>query len=253
MSQRMSKRKNLYRMYNISIRIFKLSYLASLFLSIEVLFAQPETKQKENKSLVVRFIDQHQDDLISWSNKIWNYAEPSFGEFESSKLLIEVLRKEGFTVEENICGLSTVFTATYGAGKPVVGLYGEYDADPNASNKIVPRNDALIPGGYGHGGGHNLLGVGSLGAALAIKNLIDRKKLNCTIRYYGSTAEGSMGVKAYLARDKYFNDLDFSLYWHPSPVTSASTSTWDALIEFDITFIAKRFNVIHEDTNDPNV
>ena len=118
--------------------------------------------------------------------------------------------------------MPTVFSATFGSRRPVIGLFGEYDADPGASNKTVPRKEALIVDGYGHGGHHNLLAIGSLGAALAIKKLIQGCQLNCTIRYYGTTAEGTTGAKTYLARDGHFDDLDFSLYWHPAPSTWAS-------------------------------
>ena len=197
----------------------------------------------------IDFIDKHENQIVTWSNQLWEFAEPPLKETKSVRLLTDIFRTEGFTIQENVGGMPTVFIATYGKAKPVVGLFGEYDADPNASNKIVPRKEELVKGGYGHGGHHNLLATGSLGAALAIKNLIQQGRLNCTIRYYGTTAEGSIGVKAYLARDGYFDDLDFSLYWHPSPATWASTRPWDALIDFDIIFSARQLNVMREAGN----
>jgi aminobenzoyl-glutamate utilization protein B len=166
-------------------------------------------------------------------------------------LQIDFLRREGFAIQENVSGFNTVFIATYGEGKPVIGLYGEYDADPDASNRVVPRKEEVAHEKNGHGGGHNLLGVGSIGTALAIKDLIERKKLKCTIRYYGTTAEGELGSKTYLARDGYFDDLDFSLYWHPAPATVASTGPWDALIDFDIALTAKKVNVIRSKVTAP--
>gem|GEM_PF-3499636 len=217
-----------------------------LFLSSGTLYAQIGKYPPKNKMAVIEYVDQNENELISWSKQIWEYAEPSFSEIKSSQFLINILRNEGFTITENLGGLSTVFMASYGNAKPVIGLYGEYDADPSASNKVVPRKEELTPGGYGHGGNHNLLAVGSLGACLAIKSLIKQGSLNCTIRYYGSAAEGTAGVRACMARDGYFNDLDFSLYWHPSPGTWASTSIWDALIEFELNFAAKKLNVINE-------
>jgi aminobenzoyl-glutamate utilization protein B len=206
------------------------------------LIAQP-ARLTSNKSAAIRYIDQKQKELVTWSNQVWEYAEPSLKETRSAQLLIGILKAEGFTVQENVCSIPTLFIATYGTVKPVIGLFGEYDADPGASNKVVPRKEELVAGGYGHGGNHNLLGIGSLGAALAIRDLIRNNKLKCTIRYYGTTAEGSMGAKTYLARDGYFNDLDLSLYWHPAPATWASTSPWDAQIDLGITLVAKRTNV----------
>ena len=213
------------------------------------LYAQPEIKLSQNKSRAIDFIDRHGKQLVTWSNQLWEFAEPSLKETRSVRLLMDVFRAEGFTVQENVGGMPTVFIATYGRAKPVIGLFGEYDADPNASNKIVPRKEELVKGGYGHGGHHNLLATGSLGAALAIKDLIRRGQLNCTVKYFGTTAEGSIGTKAYLARDGYFDDLNFSLYWHPAPTTWASTRPWDALIDFDIIFSARQRNVMQETEN----
>jgi len=185
------------------------------------------------------------------SDSIWTLSEPSFEEIRSSRLLMEFLMKEGFTIQENVSGFPTVFIASYGKGKPVVGLYGEYDADAGASNAVVPRRQEIVGQQFGHGGGHNLLGVGSVGAALAIKDLIERKKLKCTIRYYGTTAEGKLGSKTYLARDGYFDDLDLSLYWHPAPVTIASTVPWDALIDMEITLAGRKVNIMLDKESSP--
>ena len=213
--------------------------------------AQSEIKLSKNKSRAIDFIDRHEKQLVTWSSALWEFAEPPLKETKSVRLLVDIFSAEGFSIQENVGGMPTVFIATYGTAKPVIGLFGEYDADPNASNKVVPRKDELVKGGYGHGGHHNLLATGSLGAALAIKNLIQQRRLNCTVRYYGTTAEGSIGSKAYLARDGYFDDLNFSLYWHPAPATWASTRPWDALIDFDIIFAARRQHVIRESENGP--
>jgi aminobenzoyl-glutamate utilization protein B len=226
-----------------------ISPIVMIYLS---LFSMPASLAQKKKSLdgmkyaAVKFIDRNEDSLIAWTDSIWRFAEPSTQELQSSKLLINILQREGFTIQQNLSGFGSIFIASYGVAKPIIGLFGEYDADPKASNKVVPKHEELVPGGYGHGGGHNLLAVGSLGAALAIKNLIKLGKLKCTIRYYGTTAEGSLGTKTLLARDGYFNDLDLSLYWHPSPGTWASTAPWDALIDFDITFSGKKVNVIRD-------
>jgi aminobenzoyl-glutamate utilization protein B len=185
----------------------------------------------------IRFIDNQTLQFTAISDSIWKYAEPSYKEILSSGLIIKTLSKENFRIERNIVpGMPTVFVAEYGKSKPVVALFGEYDADRNASNKVVPRHEELVNGGFGHGGHHNLLGVGSLAAAIAIKQLIQQGKLKCTVRYYGSTAEGHDNVRGLLASLKRFDDVDFSLYWHPSPVTWASTGKWDALRELSVAF-----------------
>jgi aminobenzoyl-glutamate utilization protein B len=210
-----------------------------------IVFSQHE-KMSAKKEEAIKYIEQRKSDFIKWNDEIWKFAEPSLQEIKSSSLLIDVFKKAGFTVQKNISGFSTVFIASYGNQGPVIGLFGEYDADAGASNRTVPYNDPIVQGGDGHGGHHNVLGVGSCGAALAIKHLIDQGKLKCTIRYYGTTAEGSVGSKSYLARDGYFNDLDLSLYWHPAPGTWASTSKWDALIESEIVMTSARHDILKD-------
>jgi aminobenzoyl-glutamate utilization protein B len=203
-------------------------------------------KLSRTKADAIKYIDGQQSSLIKWNDEIWKFAEPPLKEVKSSALLIDVFKKAGFTVQENVSGFPTMFIASYGKGKPVIGLFGEYDADVGASNKVVPFKDPLVQDGYGHGGHHNVLGVASCGAALAIKHLIDKGKLNCTIRYFGTTDEGGIGSKVYLARDGHFNDLDLSLYWHPAPGTWASTSKWDAMIESEIIIASTRHNIVRK-------
>jgi aminobenzoyl-glutamate utilization protein B len=214
--------------------------------------AQSSKGKSKNKLQAIQYIEKRTPELTALSDSIWKLAESSFEEINSSRLLIEFLKKEGFNVAENVSGFQTVFVASYGEGKPVIGLFGEYDADPNASNLVVPRRAEREPGKNGHGGGHNLLGVGSVGTALAIKDLVARKMLKCTIRYYGTTAEGKLGSKTYLARDGYFNDLDLSLYWHPAPVTVASTAPWDALIDLKITMAGQKKNITQNNQSRPD-
>jgi aminobenzoyl-glutamate utilization protein B len=208
-----------------------------------IVFSQ-QSRMSVKKADAIKYIEQRKSDLIKWNDEIWKFAEPSLQEIKSSSLLIEVFKGAGFTVQQNVSGFPTVFIASYGNQGPVIGLFGEYDADAGASNKAVPYQDPVVQGGYGHGGHHNVLGIGSCGAALAIKHLIDEGKLNCTIRYYGTTAEGGVGSKSYLARDGYFNDLALSLYWHPAPGTWASTAKWDALIESEIVIASARHDVL---------
>ncbi|MDX2068167.1 MAG: hypothetical protein SFV55_07050 [Haliscomenobacter sp.] len=225
---------------NILPFVFLLLNMPSLLSQIGLSFLKNEA---------IQFIDHNKEHWTRLSDSIWHYAEPSFKEYKSSRLIIETLRKEGFRISGSIEAFPTVFMAEYGEGKPIIGLYGEYDADFNASNKTVPRREELVKEGMGHGGAHNLLGVGSLATALAIKALMDTKKLSCTIRYYGSTAEGTLGTRAWLARGGFFKDLDLSLYWHPAPVTAASTRTWDALIDFNVLITSKKVDVLRKDAN----
>ncbi|MDK2813093.1 MAG: aminobenzoyl-glutamate utilization protein [Clostridiales bacterium] len=155
-------------------------------------------------------------ELLKLHHEIWAYAEPSSAEVQSAKLLCEVLRQKGFTVEENICGRPTAFIATFGAGHPVVGYLGEYDALPGLSQQAgLPRHCPVSEGGYGHGCGHSALGTASLAAALLAQQYLQTSGQPGTVIYYGCAAEEGEGVKPLMARDGYFDATDCVFAWHP--------------------------------------
>jgi aminobenzoyl-glutamate utilization protein B len=106
--------------------------------------------------------------------------------------------------------------AEYGKGKPIIGILLEYDALPGLGNEAVPKKQPRKDGvTAGHGCGHNLIGAGAMGAALAIKNLMEEKKIPGTLRVYGAAAEESEGAKVFMARAGVFDDVDAMLHWHP--------------------------------------
>ena len=149
------------------------------------------------------------------------------------KLIKDVLIANGFDIEEDILGVPSMFIASFGKEGPAVGLLAEYDADRYSEADDVPFPSS---GNRVHSSGHNLLGIGCLGAALAIKKQIEKGALTGTVKYYGTTAEGGLGTRAYLARDGYFDDLDLAIFWHPSPVVSVNPTPWDAIIDFEVEF-----------------
>lgn len=125
-----------------------------------------------DKQKYLQVIDQQAGTFTGVSDKIWEYAELSLMEFQSAKLYCEVLEKEGFTVETPVAGIQTAFKASYGSGKPVIGILAEFDALSGLSQEAgAAERKELVPGGNGHGCGHNMLGAGSLAAAFAVKNI----------------------------------------------------------------------------------
>ena len=168
------------------------------------------------KKAAVESIEKYQPDMVTLSDQIWGFAETALRETKSSKLLADYAEKQGFKVTRGVAGMPTAFIASFGEGRPVIGILGEYDALPGLSQKAQPQKEALEPGAPGHGCGHNLFGVASLGAAMAIKELIAAGKLKGTIRYYGTPAEESVGGKVYMVREGLFKDLDVALAWHPA-------------------------------------
>lgn len=154
--------------------------------------------------------------MTELSDRLWELAETKFEEFESAGLLAERLEQEGFTVAFGTGGLPTAFTASYGSGRPVIAILGEYDALPGMSQIAgAAFREPLKPGGSGHGCGHHLLGTGSLAAAVALKEYMAEAGLPGTIRYYGCPAEEGGSGKTFLVREGAFADVNAALTWHP--------------------------------------
>lgn len=191
------------------------------------------------KEAAIRSVDQHQQELIKVSNEIWAFAETALREHQSAKVLADLAEASGFKVTRGVSQMPTAFIAEFGSGKPVIGILGEFDALPGISQKAEPSKEALQAGAAGHGCGHNLFGAGSLGAAMAIKELISQGKLKGTIRFYGTPAEEAVGGKIYMVRDGHFRDVDVCLDWHPGQNIEANTQSSQAMIDFIVEFRGK--------------
>lgn len=222
-------------MQNIKRRAIVLT--ACFLASIAFSFARAE--EDSVKYEVMRIIDQKSQLLIDVSDKIWEYAEIALLEYDSSELLEKILEKEGFRVEKDVAELPTAFVATCGSGSPVIGILAEYDALPGLSQDSTPVKKALVEEGSGHGCGHNLFGAGSLGAALALKEVMEKFSLPGTLKLYGCPAEEDIGGKLYMARAGLFDDLDACLAWHPSYETSVDVDSGQAVDDLQVEFFGK--------------
>lgn len=166
---------------------------------------------------ISEIIESKKDLLTEVSDKIWEYAELKFEEYRSADLLCKTLEEEGFQVERNIAGMETAFIGRYGSGKPVIAILGEFDALYGMSQVDgVTFQEPVLNGAPGHGCGHNLLGVGALAAAIALRYLMAENKLDGTILYLGCPGEEGGFGKTYMVRDGVFNDVDCALSWHPA-------------------------------------
>lgn len=201
--------------------------------------AKGKAKVSPNKEAVVASVDKHRSELTGLSDQIWRHAETALRETRSSKALADFAESQGFRVERGVAGMPTAFIASFGEGQPVIGILGEFDALPGISQKAQPGKEALEPGAAGHGCGHNLFGAASLGAAMAVKELIQAGKLRGTIRFYGTPAEESVGGKLYMVREGLFKDVDTVLAWHPSSEVRADTQSSQALVDFVVDFRGK--------------
>src|SRR6056300_1591797 len=195
--------------------------------------------KKTLKKKVIASVETQKDELITVSDKIWAAAEIAFQEKVSSQTLIDYASANGFDVEVGVAETPTAFVATYGSGKPVIGILGEFDALPGISQKAVPQKTPLVKGAAGHGCGHNMYGTASLGAAVAIKNLIASGKLKGTVKFFGTPAEEKFFGKLWMARAGLFDDLDACLDWHPADTTEADVQSSLALVDFKVEFFGQ--------------
>jgi aminobenzoyl-glutamate utilization protein B len=208
-------------------------------LSSSVFEAHPTQSQSNDKAALLKQMDSDADRFGALSRKVWEIAEVGYQETQSASLLKSELETEGFQIQDKIAGIPTAFSATWGQGKPVIGIMGEYDALPGLSQEDVPQKKARVDGNPGHGCGHNLLGVGAAFAVVAVKRYLAEKKMPGTIRFYGTPAEEGGGAKVYMARAGAFRDCDVVLTWHPGSVNRASLRSTLANISAKFRFYGK--------------
>lgn len=214
----------------------KLFLFACSLVSISAFSQNAITK---NKQAIIKSIEKHQKEMIALSDQIWAIAETAFEENKSSKLLADYAEKQGFTTERGVAGMPTAFVATYGSGKPIISVLGEFDALPGISQKAQPTKAVLNEGAAGHGCGHNLFGVGSLGAAIAVKELIESGKIKGTVKFFGTPSEEKYFGKIWMVKAGLWDDVDVNISWHPSASTEADVQSSLALIDFKVEFFGQ--------------
>ena len=181
-------------------------------------YSQKKSASTSNGQMKDQVIQNIQNQAHNYKNvalSIWEYAEVGYKEFKSSELLQQTLRDNGFTVTAAVAEIPTAFVATYGSGKPVIGILAEFDALPGLSQQAVPEKQPVPGKDAGHGCGHHLFGTASVAAGIEIKRLIEEKKITGTIKVFGCPAEEGGSGKVYMVRAGLFNDLDAAIHWHP--------------------------------------
>jgi aminobenzoyl-glutamate utilization protein B len=183
----------------------------------------PPAEWTTAKETAVQWVDANQDKIIMMADRMWEWAEPGMLEYKSAELLCDELDKEGFTVERGVAGMPTAFVGRYGSGEPVIGILAEYDALGGLSQGRTPDREPIIPGGPGHGCGHNLFGAASVGAAMAIAQAIKDGQAKGTVVLYGTPNEEGVVGKAFMARDGLFDEMDACIHWHPGRENQVGT------------------------------
>lgn len=179
----------------------------------------------EVSGLIDAAITQSTPAIERISAEVWDLAEISLEETQSAQVHIRELEAAGFAITSQAAsGIDTAFIAEWeqGTGGGRVGFLPEYDALPGLGNAVVPRQEAATNGlTSGHGCGHNLLGAGCTGAAIALKSVMEQDGTPGLVRVYGCAAEETTGAKVFMARDGAFDDLDACLAFHSAPIAAA--------------------------------
>jgi len=189
-----------------------------------------------NKDMIIDVLEGYQKRMAEIAGAVWGFAELGLEEVRSSALLAEELERQSFSVKKGVAGMPTAFVASWGKGRPVIGILAEYDALPGLSNHPVPYKSPIREGAPGHGCGHNLFGTASMAAAVAVKEAMEKSKLPGTIKCFGTPAEEVCIGKPYMARDGFFDDVDAFLDWHPDFQSTAYHRTCNAYASVKYTF-----------------
>jgi aminobenzoyl-glutamate utilization protein B len=213
--------------------------MASLCIYSSLSAQNKPIKIPDNKKAVLASVEKHQQELINLSDSVWKFAETALKESQSANILADYAEKNGFTVKRGVAEMPTAFIAEYGSGKPIIAILGEFDALPGLSQKAEPERAVLKADAPGHGCGHNMFGAASLGAALAIKELMVAGKIKGTIRFYGTPAEEDIGGKIYMARAGLFNDVAICLDWHPDSENKANMQSSQSMVSYMVEFKGK--------------
>ncbi|MBR3611583.1 MAG: amidohydrolase [Oscillospiraceae bacterium] len=191
-----------------------------------------------NKKELYAYIDENKGIFEELADSIWECAEISLKEHKSAEIYKNLLEKLGFKVETGLAGVETAFSGTFGSGKPIIGILGEFDALSGLSQKAgMTEHDELVFGGNGHGCGHNLLGAGSLSAAYAVKKYLEEKgEGSGTVIFYGCPGEEGGAGKAFMAQKGIFYGLDAALTWHPDDSNQVTSGSYLSSIQVEYKF-----------------
>jgi len=192
--------------------------------------ARPNARAEAARRTLITDVESRAKLTQEINDQLFSYGELGFQEFESSRYLVALLRREGFTVEEGYAGIPTAWVATWGSGKPVIALGSDIDAIPQASQMPgVACRTPMIPTAPGHGEGHNSGQAVVITAALAVKKLMEAEKLPGTIKIWPGVAEEQLGTKAFFTAAGLFKDVDVSFFTH---VYDRFSTPWGAPNEY---------------------
>jgi aminobenzoyl-glutamate utilization protein B len=197
-------------------------FTLALFFVPFLMSAQDKEALKNN---AIKSLDTQFDAYKKIAHQIWDYSEVGYKEYKSSELLQNTLKNAGFSVTPNAADIPTAFVATFGEGKPVIGILAEFDALPGLGQAAEPEKKTIEGKAAGHACGHHLFGAASVAAAIELKNTMLKNKMAGTIKLYGTPAEEGGSGKVYMVRAGLFNGVDVVLHWHPGDGNSSNPAS----------------------------
>ena len=199
--------------------------LASIAVLTQSLGQSTQTASTSDKQVVINNLSSQSAHYFDLALQIWDLAELGYQEHQSSALLQNEMKSNGFTIEKGVADMPTAFIASYGSGQPVIALLGEFDALPGVSQSAEPFKEKREEVNAGHACGHHLFGAGSAAASISVKEWMQKNNIKGTLRFYGTPAEEGGAGKVYMVRAGLFDDVDAVLHWHPSNSNSANAAS----------------------------
>lgn len=162
-----------------------------------------------NKERVSKIVDRLAPELRKLALDIHDNPELGLQEYKACAWQKELLGKYGFAIEENFCDIETSYKAVYKGRKPgpKIAFLAEYDALPE----------------LGHGCGHNLIAMVSVGCGIACREFAD--EYGAQIDVIGTPAEETAGTKVPMSAKGVFDGYDAVMMAHPAFANAESINT----------------------------
>ncbi|MET0969371.1 MAG: M20 family metallopeptidase [Tardiphaga sp.] len=194
----------------------------------------------QNSEQIWQLVDNHRPEFEALADRIWGMPEIAYTEYRSVSEHTDMLKDLGFRVKENLAGIPTAVMGEWGEGGPIIAILGEYDALPGLSQVAgIAEHKEVVPGGHGHGCGHNLLGSAAMLAATAIKDWLAETGTPGRVRYYGCPAEEGGAAKSFMVRAGEFEGVDIAITWHPASISRVDEALSLANTRMDFQFTGR--------------
>jgi aminobenzoyl-glutamate utilization protein B len=192
----------------------------ALQVAMPAALARPTPEQKQ---ATLAGVDKRAKLVQEMVDSIFSFAEPGFQEYRTSEYITGILEKNGFKVERGVAGIPTAWTATWGSGGPLIALGSDIDALLGLSQVPgVPTIQPQVPGAPGHGEGHNSGMPAVVAAALSIKDVMEKHKLQGRLMLWPGVAEELIATKAFYVKAGLFEGVDACIFTHVSKELSTS-------------------------------